>query len=126
MVITEARPRARVRIASNIGAGVAAQAAQSGFEGVVHRVFVGRVSTRHGCTVGRVSTRLVTHPKAMAGQDPPYADRVAIAGGTFAARRAGHSTAICPSAHSSTAPTGRYTSGRRGSSYRLISSWLMA
>ena len=36
-----------------------------------------------------------------------YTLRVAIAGGTAAARRAGPNTAICPSSHSTAAPTGR-------------------
>ena len=36
-----------------------------------------------------------------------YTERVAIAGGTAAARRAGPNTAICPSSHRATAPIGR-------------------
>src|SRR5690606_30475705 len=55
-----------------------------------------------------------------------YALRVAIAGDTEAARRAGPSTASWPSSHSAIAPMGRYASGSRGSSYLPIRNWLRA
>ena len=59
----------------------------------------------------------ILRPWVMAGRGPPYALprgrechhalRVAMAGGTDAALRAGANTATCPSPHSTTAPIGR-------------------
>src|SRR3546814_20149895 len=87
----------------------------SGFENIVI-VFFFKLKTAYEMRISDWSSDVCSSDLTL---------RVATAGGTAAARLAGQNPAIWPSTHSATAPIGRYTSGRRGSSYLPISLWLM-